>query len=99
MFHLVKSLPRPVLQTALKVARKLKFGPFEKKLERATAVQHEWLLRKIRACESTTFGSDFGFRSIRTVEDFRKRVPVAEYSSLAPYINCVAAGDLRALIP
>ena len=99
MFNLVRSLPRPVLQAALRLARQMKFGPFERKLERATAVQHEWLLRKIRACESTKFGKDFGFSSIRTVEDFRKRVPVAEYSALASYINAVAAGDLRALIP
>ncbi len=72
---------------------------FRAQLENAVAQQEEWLLSRIRRCEETQFGLDHGFAEIRTLADFRRRVPVARYDAFAPYIQAVAAGDASALIP
>lgn len=62
------------------------------------AVQ-EKLLRDILARQATTtFGTDHGFASIRTVEDFRRQVPICPYETLSPYIERVKAGETTALI-
>ena len=91
-------VPRSVLRATLKLARRWKFSPFEQQLTRASTVQRDWLIHRIRQCEATGFGRDHRFQTIRTLDDFRKQVPVSDYSYIATYINAVAAGDLGALI-
>ncbi len=61
-------------------------------------VQTELLLNIVRRQAGTGFGKDHGFAGIRTVADFRTRVPVAPYERLAPYIERVKAGDTNALL-
>src|SRR5437762_1478265 len=59
----------------------------------------EGLLREIITLQADTqFGRDHGFASIRTLEEFRKRVPVAPYEYYQPYIDKVKRGDTRALL-
>lgn len=99
MLKVSKLVPRSVLRATLSTARMFLCDPFVRRLERASHDQQEWLLRRIRACQKTTFGQDHHFQTIRTLSDFRKQVPVSEYARLAPYINSVAAGQTQALIP
>lgn len=57
------------------------------------------LLRDILARQANTgFGKDHGFAAIRTVEDYRRQVPVCPYESLSPYIERVKAGETTALL-
>ena len=57
------------------------------------------LLREIlRDQAGTGYGGDHGFATIETLADFRRRVPVNPYESLAPYIQRVMKGDTQALI-
>lgn len=72
---------------------------FQRVLMNAREVQHRNLLGWVRKCRQTRFGQDHGFESIRTVDDFRRQVPISDYDYFAPYINDVAAGDLNALFP
>jgi hypothetical protein len=59
----------------------------------------EAVLRRILADQRDTgFGTDHHFGSIRTVADFRRRVPVAGYEYVEPYVTRVASGDTRALL-
>ena len=99
MLNLVRYLPPSVLKSALKTARKWKYVPFEKKLNSASTIQLDWLMRRIRMAETTQFGRDHHFQSIRSYDDFRKQVPLRDYGYIAPYINAVASGDSNALIP
>jgi len=99
MAHLSSIIPRSVLRATLRIARQRRYRPFERKLGEASRDQREWLLNRVRQSRNTTFGKDHGFSEIRSLSDFRSRVPVAEYSYFAPYINAVAAGDWAALIP
>lgn len=47
----------------------------------------------------TTWGVQFGFDSIATIEDFQKRVPVSTYEDLIPYINRLRDGEQNLLWP
>src|SRR5438876_9191291 len=59
----------------------------------------EELLREVVALHADTqFGRDHGFASIKTVEDFRRQVPVAPYEYYQPYIEKVKRGATRTLV-
>lgn len=97
--HLPNITPKAVSRTALGVLRRSSCDAFEKLLPNAPSVQQNWILNRIRLGEQTTFGRDHGFSKIRSLADFRRQVPVAEYDRFAPYIKSVASGDTQALIP
>lgn len=62
-------------------------------------VQREQLFRWLGRCSSSRFGREHDFKSIRSVQDYRRQVPVSDYEAFAPYINSVANGDHQALLP
>ena len=55
--------------------------------------QTEFLLRLIRKNQSTAFGRDHGFHFIKTVDDFRRQVPVGDYERVRPYIDRAKQGE------
>ncbi|MGA2034007.1 MAG: GH3 auxin-responsive promoter family protein [Thermoguttaceae bacterium] len=63
----------------------------------ARAVQRELLLKKVRTHASSEFGRDHGFAEIRSIEDFRRRVPLTTYRYYLPYIERVKRGELQAM--
>ena len=100
MMNLLPAItPRFVSRSLLGILRRSTCDAFASKLPRATEVQREWLMHRLRLARETVFGEDHGFRAIRSLADFRKQVPVAGYDHFAPYISAVAAGDTKALIP
>ncbi len=64
---------------------------------RARAIQHGALMRKIARNTASDFGRDFGFASMRTVADFRRRVPILKYEDHHSYMLRVLQGDVTAL--
>ncbi|MFN0055367.1 MAG: GH3 auxin-responsive promoter family protein [Planctomycetales bacterium] len=76
-----------------------RFERFEKTLYGARDAQQRWLLERVALCRETRFGRAHHFSEIRTMADFRQRVPIADYDDMAPYINAVARGELEALFP
>lgn len=62
-------------------------------------VQREWLEGLIDAAKNTEFGLKHQFKDIRTLSDFKDRVPVHNYDSLKPYINRVMRGEQNILWP
>ncbi len=67
--------------------------------ERARDIQRENLLHRIHQNADTAFGRDHGFSEIRTLEDFRRRVPIAGYEAARPYVDRVIQGETTALFP
>lgn len=96
---LITKTPRSLSRFALNVVRRRTVEPFLRKLPEASRHQREWLLNRIRLCEQTRFGQDHGFREIRSLDDFRSKVPIAPYDYFAPYIDAVSRGETSALIP
>ncbi len=64
---------------------------------KARDVQREALLAKVTRNASSQFGRDYDFASIRSIADFRARVPVLSYEDHRPYIAKVLNGDVTAL--
>ena len=56
-----------------------KLRAFKATLTGALACQRQALFRKLRACADTRFGRTHGFAKIRSVVDFRTRVPISNY--------------------
>ncbi|WP_037956722.1 GH3 family domain-containing protein [Streptomyces sulphureus] len=59
--------------------------------------QHRVLRDMVEFNEDTEFGRRHGFSRIRTLEDFRRAVPVQSYADVAPLVERTAAGAARLL--
>ena len=70
---------------------------FEKSTKQPLRVQERTLLEKIRRNAGSDFGRAHGFERIRSVEDFRRVLPVRDYAYFEPYVERVKRGDLSAM--
>ncbi len=66
-------------------------------LKDSTNFQRKLLLEIVQREQSTGYGRDHGFSEIKSVADFRRRVPISQYSDFEPYIERVKNGDLEAM--
>jgi hypothetical protein len=62
-------------------------------------VQGEWFRKLIQSARDTDWGLKYDYQSIRTVADFRERVPLNTYDSIKPYIDQLRAGQQNVLWP
>jgi hypothetical protein len=62
-------------------------------------VQGEWFRKLISTARDTEWGRKYDYKSIRTPEQFRERVPLSEYNDLKPYINRLRKGEQNILWP
>lgn len=62
-------------------------------------VQERQFRRLIAAGRSTLWGKEFGYRSIRSIADFQRQVPISSYEDLFPFIERVMKGEDRVLWP
>ena len=65
----------------------------------AVACQQKVFATLIRTASNTAFGRDHQFSLIATYEDFKKRVPLADYEQLKPYIERIKSGEENILWP
>jgi len=70
---------------------------FERQIQRPREVQRERLFAQIRRESPTAFGRDHAFHEIRSLEDFRRRIPISRYEYFQPYIERVRKGETEAL--
>jgi hypothetical protein len=59
--------------------------------------QQKKLLDLVTRNKDTVFGRDHDFGSIRSIEDYRRAVPMNTYETLTPYIDRVFAGEQNVL--
>src|SRR5574341_1614260 len=68
-----------------------------KRWERLTrdprAAQTQRLLQIIQRNQSTAFGLDHGFNAIRTIEDYRRQMPIGDYERVRSYIDRAKLGE------
>jgi hypothetical protein len=88
-----------------KVVLKMIARPIRRRLAQFEAATHDprrvqqALLCGILAQQSTTaFGQDHRFDTIRTLDDFRRQLPVARYEYFEPYIARLRRGETTALL-
>jgi hypothetical protein len=88
----LRGVGEPLVRHSRSLARS-----FLRQTERTGDVQRELLLRRVARHADSQFGRDHHFQEIRTIADFRRRVPVRGYEGHEPYIERVRQGDLDAL--
>lgn len=74
------------------------FNQIHSATRRATALQEQRLLKKVRRHADSDFGRRHGFDRIRNARDYQERVPLQTYESLSPYIEQMKGGHFGALL-
>ena len=64
---------------------------------RGRQVQRDVMHEKLRIVANSDFGRDHSVATIKTVDDFRKQLPISDYEYFRPYVDRVCAGDPGAL--
>lgn len=67
------------------------------KTRQLDATQEQFLLTLLCAHQQTVLGRSLGLATIKTIDQFRSRVPVLPYSSYEPYTDRVAQGEKNVL--
>jgi hypothetical protein len=61
--------------------------------------QMETLFKLLKKAEYTEYGKKHSFKSVKTIEQFKRQVPVNDYESLKPYIDRLRQGEQNILWP
>lgn len=81
----------------------LLFRRRQKEIERyaqeTDAIQRRQLHALLTAARRTEWGEKYAYKSIRTYEDFRERVPVQTYDEIKPYVMRMINGERNILWP
>ncbi len=62
-------------------------------------VQHDWFEKLITTGASTEWGKKYDYRTIKSPEVFRQRVPVSKYEDIQPLIERMRQGEKNLLWP
>jgi len=89
----MSNLLLPLLIAVAKQAR----ANFVQKTLQTLAVQEQFLLNLLQAYRDTELGQKYGIRHIKTIDQFRERIPVLPYSSYEPYVESIARGEKNIL--
>ena len=65
--------------------------------QNAVEDQEKLLISLVKTAEKTLFGREHQFENIKTVQDFRKNVKIADYEDLKPYTEKVKKGQRNIL--
>lgn len=63
----------------------------------AGELQQKVLQRLVRMAANTEWGKKYDYASIRTYEDFRKRLPIQTYEEVKPYVERMRKGEQQLL--
>lgn len=70
---------------------------FDATTHRPAETQQRVLNRLLKNNAQTAFGKEYGFGSIRTVADFKKRTPIQTFTGFSPWVDRIAAGEKAVL--
>lgn len=63
------------------------------------AVQKVFLETLLLYYQNTELGQKYRLKEIKTIDEFRERIPISNYSSYEPYIKRIAKGEINILTP
>lgn len=70
---------------------------FVPKTRRVMEVQERFLFKLLQVQRGTELGKEFGLEGVRTIEQFRQRVPIWPYERYEPYTERIAQGETNVL--
>jgi hypothetical protein len=62
-------------------------------------VQKEVFSKLLEQASKTTWGIQYGYESIYSIEEYQQRVPISTYDDIKPYINRLLEGEQNVLWP
>ena len=62
-------------------------------------VQEEWFESLLHSARDTEWGLKYDYRSIKSFDEYRRRVPVSDYNDMKPYIDRLRKGENNILWP
>lgn len=62
-------------------------------------VQEEWIYKLIATAQNTEWGKKYDYKSIKTIDQYKERVPVQEYDSIKPYVERLRNAEQNLLWP
>jgi len=89
----------PILNSLLSWVMKKRIHQMELFMKFPYDVQNELLEELISAANRTEWGKKYNYRSIRTLSDFKNRVPIQEYDDIKPYVDRMKKGERDLLWP
>lgn len=93
---LKKSKMGLVLPLLTTIARHAK-AKFVRQTKKTDAVQEKFLYNVLQAHQNTEIGRKYRIDEIKSIEQFRDRIPILPYSSYEPYLERIAAGEQNLL--
>lgn len=89
----------PILNSILSWLMKKRIHQIELFMKYPFDVQHDVFTKLIETAKNTEWGNRYNFKSIRTVDEFKSRVPIQNYESLKPEIDRLMSGEQNILWP
>ncbi len=89
----------PILGKGFLLAARARVALWDRALKNVEAVQMRHLRSFVDHAKNTEFGKLHDFPSIRTYEDFQRRVPIGDYDSHWPYIERMMKGEANLVVP
>ena len=77
-----------LVRSGLKVVREVDVNS-----RQAIILQYRLLLELLGKNKDTEYGKKYDFANIRTIEQYKEKVPFVEFDDLQPYINRMMAGE------
>jgi hypothetical protein len=62
-------------------------------------VQEDWRVRLLQSAKGTEWGRTYDYTTIRSLKNFKERVPVSNYDAFKPFIERVMQGEQNILWP
>lgn len=87
----------PLINSIVSWAMKKRIHQIELFIKYPCEVQDDWFSKLIKAGRFSEWGHKYDYSSIKTIKDYRERVPVQNYETLKPYINRLRQGEQRLL--
>lgn len=89
-----KPLYKKLLLSLAQLLRKIKHvNKFELSTKNPLKAQEKLLLKIVKANKDTSFGKKHKFKTISSVDDYQRNVPVNSYEDLSKYVNLVKEGQ------
>lgn len=85
------------INRAWRMACRRECRAFEQALGKPEVTQAEVLTRILRQGRNGAFGREHGFDRIRSLDGFRRRVPIRGYEDFRPWIDALLQGETRQL--